>query len=60
MPGGYLGASPLWNLVLMGHQAQSEGEEGVVALVTMEFLFCMLYLRLTRLFYLLNRRWILR
>jgi hypothetical protein len=32
----------------MGHQAQSEGEEGIAALGTMEFLFCVLYLRLTR------------
>jgi len=35
----------------MGHQVQSKGEEGVTVLGM--FLFCMLYLRLTRLFYLL-------
>jgi hypothetical protein len=37
----------------MGHQAQSQGEEGIAALGMMEFLFCMLYLCLTRSLYLL-------
>jgi len=37
----------------MGHQARSEGEKGIVALGMMVFLFCVLYLRLTRSLYLL-------
>ena len=65
-PGGYPGAyfqtmkHCLSSIILSGilfSWAQSE-EEGVTELGMMEFLFCMLYLRLTRLLYLLPVGWI--